>query len=368
MDKKEDLESYLESMARSAAPGDRLPTVRTLMTRFGVSQGVVQKAMSALKQRGLISAEVGRGTFFVGAAETATGPGPAAEARAPSVLLLRRATSLQRGKRVLELLQARFQSDGWRVVEMSYTDHRDALAILRTLPKFDCCVVQSTFETISIEMLVALQRKTRSIVIDGAALSGTEADAVGLEWGTSVGLAVARLERLGHGAIGLVTTAHFLLASELGRRRFLGAGSDAGRRSIVEIPAWPHQDYERLAVDRIAALRRADGSFPFSALIVWGIESGQLFRKLLADRGIAVPGDLSVVLLGRTDLMSEHDGFFDCIGSSTARQAEKLYEAVQRRRNDADAEYRTFYLDCETRDGRSTDAPSTAEPPSAMQD
>lgn len=366
MNLKDDLESYLESMARSAAPGDRLPTVRNLMTRFGVSQGVVQKAMAGLKARGLISAEVGRGTYFAGAAEPAIGTNPLTESRAPSVLLLRRATSLRRGKRVLERLQARFQADGWRVVEMSYTDPRDALAILRTLPKFDCCVVQSTFETISIEMLVALQRKTRSIVIDGAALSGTEADAVGLEWGTSVGLTLERLERLGHSEIGLVTTSHFLLASELGRRQFLGSGGEPDRRMIVGIPAWPHQDYERLAVDQIAALRRADGSFPFSALIVWGIESGQLFRKLLADRGLSVPGDLSVVLLGRTDLTSEHADFFDCIGSSTASQAEKLYQTIQRRRNDAEAEYRTFYLDSEIRDGRSIAAPSGPVQPGAI--
>ncbi|MCG8508348.1 MAG: GntR family transcriptional regulator, partial [Rhodospirillales bacterium] len=60
------LNDYLESLARQAEPGDRLPTVRSLMAQFGVSQSVVQRITERLKAEGRISAETGRGTFFVG--------------------------------------------------------------------------------------------------------------------------------------------------------------------------------------------------------------------------------------------------------------------------------------------------------------
>ena len=43
----DDLEQFLEDLARDARPGDRLPTIRELMRRFGASQMLVQRAFSA---------------------------------------------------------------------------------------------------------------------------------------------------------------------------------------------------------------------------------------------------------------------------------------------------------------------------------
>lgn len=50
-----------EVMALSA--GDRLPTMRAYMKRFGVSQLLVSQALLILRQEGLIDSHVGRGTF-----------------------------------------------------------------------------------------------------------------------------------------------------------------------------------------------------------------------------------------------------------------------------------------------------------------
>ena len=49
-----DLEQFLDHLAHEARPGDRLPTIRELMKRFGVSQVLVQRAFQGLKDRGLI--------------------------------------------------------------------------------------------------------------------------------------------------------------------------------------------------------------------------------------------------------------------------------------------------------------------------
>lgn len=48
---------------KSAAQGQRLPTVRALMKRFGVSQLVVSQALLTLRNEGLLEAHVGRGSF-----------------------------------------------------------------------------------------------------------------------------------------------------------------------------------------------------------------------------------------------------------------------------------------------------------------
>jgi DNA-binding transcriptional MocR family regulator len=48
------------------SPGDQLPTHRELATRLGVALGTVSRAYAAAERRGLVSGEVGRGTFVRG--------------------------------------------------------------------------------------------------------------------------------------------------------------------------------------------------------------------------------------------------------------------------------------------------------------
>ena len=106
------LDRHLEALITNAREGQRLPTVRSLMREFGVSQMVVQRAFQALKGRGLISAHVGRGTYFLTGADPRGVAGPvtapasmarATSARARSVLLLRRTANTTRGRTLAEV-------------------------------------------------------------------------------------------------------------------------------------------------------------------------------------------------------------------------------------------------------------------------
>ncbi|WP_175546843.1 substrate-binding domain-containing protein [Natronohydrobacter thiooxidans] len=343
------LESYIESLALNARPGDRVPPVRHLMAQFGVSQAVVMRATERLKLQGRISAEVGRGTFFSGGeAEHAAHAEPREAPEVPdqrSVLFLRRSIRLQRGRRVLERLHIQLQDMGCRVVEVAYTDSRDALDILRNMPRFDTCVLQSTFETIAIDMLAAAHRLAPSIVIDGAVLAGTEVDSVGFEWASAVDLALDHLAAAGHNRVGLLLSTHFVLAAELGRIRFDSRRQTNDNLSEpIRIPAWPHEDFVAKAAEAVAGLRQSAGDLPFTALIVWGIEDGADFVSQLARRGIDVPADLSIVLLGRTDLVNEHAEFFTVAGSTTEAQAEALEQTIRRRWAQPDSDYRVTYL------------------------
>ncbi|ESR26845.1 PLP-dependent aminotransferase family protein [Lutibaculum baratangense] len=49
----------------AVAPGQRLPTHREMASKLGLSVGTVSKAYAAAERRGLISGEVGRGTFVL---------------------------------------------------------------------------------------------------------------------------------------------------------------------------------------------------------------------------------------------------------------------------------------------------------------
>src|SRR5487761_1707296 len=57
-----------ESERAGLGPGSRLPTERQLAVDLGVTRSGVRQALAALEADGLISREVGRGTFFSDAA------------------------------------------------------------------------------------------------------------------------------------------------------------------------------------------------------------------------------------------------------------------------------------------------------------
>jgi len=62
------VQSYLEAKIASGelAPGDKLPTERALVERFGVSRNTVRGALKVLEERGKITRMIGRGTFVTG--------------------------------------------------------------------------------------------------------------------------------------------------------------------------------------------------------------------------------------------------------------------------------------------------------------
>src|ERR1700757_1848598 len=45
-------------------PGDQLPAERDLAQRFGVSRTAVREAVKALREKGLVEADSGKGTFI----------------------------------------------------------------------------------------------------------------------------------------------------------------------------------------------------------------------------------------------------------------------------------------------------------------
>lgn len=341
-----DLTRFLEDLATKARPNEQLPTIRELMRQFGVSQVTVQKAFTRLKAAGLVVSEVGRGTYFRGGGASAgvgahAGSAPSSAVGIRSLLLLRRSISIARGRVLVEMLNRSFSASGHRVLEVSYTDPDHARAVLQGLPRFDACVVQSTYKPIPVELLSALRERTAVLAVDGLALVGTDAEAVGTEWGEPLAQALAHLVDQGHRRILFATTSHPLLATQLGMRRldYLKASRSDLHIDQLTVPQLPDDHYEEALAARLAALKGAGGRLPFTALAVWGVESGETFRALLSAADIDVPSDLSIVLLGRTDLANEHASFFTTFGCSVGDQAAALQQAILARWADPAAAY-----------------------------
>lgn len=337
-----DLEKFLDDLASGARAGDRLPTIRDLMQRFGLSQMSVQRVVQHMKARGIVDSQVGRGTFFLSQGPRSNGSPEVIETAATaetknttsrSVLLLRRSISIVRGRALIERLHQRFVDEGYRVLEVSYSDPAHAHAVLNGLPRFDACVIQSTYRSIPIEVLTAIREKTDIIAVDGTALVGADVEAVGTEWGEPLAEAVRKLLQRGHKKLAFAATSQPLLATQLGFRRWeylQNTLADVAMHTL-KIPLLPDEDYMQSLATELTTRVDEHGRLPFTALIAWGIEDAARFRQMLLDGGISIPDDLSVVLLGRTDLANEHGNFFEIIGSSVEDQVETLYQAITNR-------------------------------------
>lgn len=344
------------------------------MKRFGASQVAVQRAFGSLKEKGLIKSEVGRGTFFVGEglgtahgrelhAPPASAPSASLDAsRSPSVLLLRRSISVARGRLLIEGLQKALVADGARVLELSYTDPLHARAVLKSLPPFDACVVQSTYRTIPIELLAELRDKCAVLAVDGLALAGADVESVGMEWGEPLDAAVALLRGKGHHRIAFATTSLPFLSTQLALRHFRRLARDAGQAlecSEITPALLPDEGFADALVEHLQSVRLSSGSLPFSALVAWGVEDGAVFRAALARIGVEVPLQMSVVLLGRPDIASEHADFFDIVGSNVADQVNALHEVIQARMRSPGAPYGAALMPVRSRAGHSV-APAPA--------
>lgn len=312
------------------------------MRRFALSQMAVQRIVHEMKARGIVDSQVGRGTFFLAqGANAGESPrdGETAATEFPrrttsrSVLLLRRSISIARGRVLVEKLHQRLVASGHKVLEVSYSDPSHARAVLKGLPRFDACVVQSTYRPIPIEVLAAIREKTDVIAVDGTALVGADVEAVGTEWGEPLAEAARRLVQRGHRKLAFAATSQPLLATQLGFRRWEYLPNTLADASLqtIRVPTLPDEDYVQSLVAELMLRLDENGRLPFSALIAWGIEDGARFRRMLADVGVSIPEDLSVVLLGRTDLFNERGGFFEVIGSSIEDQVDALYQAINKR-------------------------------------
>ena len=355
------LRSYLLATAQTAASGEKLPTVRQLMKDFSLSQANVERVLDGLKQDGLIAAHVGRGTFFTGD-KSGQGPAqrPAADRTGRSVMLLRRSLQNARARNVLDRLQQKIADAGDVTLDVGYSNAAHARQVLQTLPRFDACIIQNSFDAMPIEMISAIRRKTDTVVVDGAWLVGTDVDAVGFEWGEPIAAAIRRLVATGHDHITLVTTDRFFLANEFGLHRYRAMRQQDDFAELLQpeicLPGLPSGDFEQAVVEALDA-SLAGSKHKRRAVIIWGVENGARLRSLLSGAGLSAPDQLSVVLLGRTDVAAEAADFFHIVGYSAAEQADGVFERLLERWRNPTAPYGLRLMPMRVRAGQSIGGP-----------
>ena len=331
--------------------GARLPTVRELMRTHRVSQATVQEALGQLREAGLLTSQVGRGTYVVkNGAHVVGDDGPRGD-RLESLLILSNASLNERCMLVQNHIVEELSRTGSKVVQISYHNTGHLLEILTSIPNFDAAILQSHYESIPIRLLSLLQGKARALVVDGHTVSGVDIDRVGTDWEDALDMAMAHLAGLGHRSVALVSLDSMAQPILTVRRAFDRAGRENGQwrdmRTImlggVHNPTHSVGEALRRA---LSGLMDGEGRLPFSAMITLGLSDSFGIRHCLDGLGIDWPRDLAVFILGHHDVPTEHFGTMSIAGSSYLEGARRLVEVIRRRLETPETPPQIVYLQC----------------------
>lgn len=344
--------------------GARLPTVRELMRSHQVSQATVQEALTRLREEGLLTSQVGRGTYVVKDGDAATQDGAGTARHLDSLLILSNASLNERCVLVQNHIVGHLSRTGSKVVQISYHNTGHLLDILTSVPDFDAAILQSHYENIPIRLLNLLQGKTRALVVDGNSVAGVDIDRVGTDWEEALDLALEHLSELGHRSIALVSLDSMAQPILSVRRAFdrIGRRHKTGWEHAESIALGgvlhPTQRVGDALKTALGALVDRHGRLPFTAMATLGISDSLGIRQCLTEMGISCPQDLSLVVLGHHDVPTEHFGFMSMAGSSYLAAARSLIEVIHKRIEAPREAPQIVYLDCVAEFRESTGAPS----------
>ncbi|MDQ0392071.1 GntR family transcriptional regulator [Labrys monachus] len=331
----------LRRMADGLPVGSRLPTVRDLVARYGVSQHVVQQALQALSADGVVATHVGRGTFV--------GPRMAQPGRVATrqVLTLLHHSQYERGDIIAQTIHQRLTADGHTSVVLTYNDAEHAMAMLRDGPRYDSCILQPRTSVIPVRLLGLLREISNGVIIENRAVDQIDVDAISNDPSILSRLVLEHLTELGHRRIAWVVEDRPDYFYERVGRLFeafrFWRGLSQSEAPLVFSPS--RGGYFGFAdlVGTLSALFRGEGGPHPTAVVLLSFETGARILEAFEAVGLSMPGDVSVVRIGTPDIESEHLGKLAVAGRPSRQAAETVLKRLYWRwQNPADP-YGTVY-------------------------
>lgn len=349
LDTSKPLSEALTEYVDISTDGTRLPTVRELMQKYGVGQASVQTVFALLKEQGLISATVGRGTYVTKKNEISGASLPSLD----SVLILSNSNINERCLRVQNTIVEGVRSIGGKVVQISYHDTEHLLEVLKTLPRFDAAVLQSHYESIPIRLFSLLKDKAGAIVVDGLSVAGVDVDRIGIDWEEAMALGLSHLTDMGHRRIALISLNSPSMPILLARRFFGRFDSWNGhnietRTELLEELVHPSTSVEGPFGKALDALEIGSPRGP-TAVMVLGVSDGSGVVSAIGKKNLTPGKDMDVVILGHTDIPSEHLNRLTIAGGKSGDGAEGMMRIIQTRLDDPAAPAQVVYIPTEIR-------------------
>lgn len=331
----------LRRMVVSMPAGTRLPTVRKLMSDYGVSQHLVQSALNQLRSEGAVESHVGRGTFVRFQPE----PSPSSAAR--SVLTLVYDSPYERSDAIASSVHRALIQRSYDSMTLTYHDPRQALEMLRGARRYNACILQPRTSSIHSSVLAQLREISDAVVIEGQMADGLDVDAIANDPATCVKLAISHLAGLGHKRIAWVTEESDQIFFRLAARFFEVArdllGADPAAMPTVFAPM---SGAQRNFMDLAGALRplfEGPAASRPTAVVISSFSDGPSIVSAFDKLGLKIPDDVSVIKIGTPDVPNDHIGRLAIIGRPASQVTDTVLNHLEWRWKNRSAVYHTVF-------------------------
>lgn len=318
----------------STPPGGKLPTVRELMGRLGATQFAVQSALKALKDEGIVSTQVGRGSF-VSDSKAKTSTKSQSGNQSLNVLLMTHSMRSGRGDRVAAAIYDDLMMAGNSVLAVTYNDLSSIESVLVN-NSFDLCLLQPRRSVLPVSVLASLKKCAKHIIIEGRALEKMDVDIIYRDRFESVKLACSHLRQLGHKSIGLISESHPEKVGyhdiELAFSLYCEA-AEIDQAPIIKSKAFTDIDTEdcsEILASKLDEHRQKHSSLP-TAFVVSGHFSGECINQVFKSLGLSIPEDVSVVRIRATGDLNIPGGFFTSVARTPDQIAKSIHKMIDRR-------------------------------------
>ena len=306
-----DVISALRGEIETLSDGAKLPTVRALMKQLGVGQSVIQQAVDLLESEGLVSAEVGRGTFV-------RRRGGAANPGERSVVILNHERPGRRGELIAARLHEQLLAAGSRSVVITYSDLTHAGDWLRAMPAVDACVVRPQSDVLPVGIVAAIKTKCRAMVIEGTPIEHLDVDSVATDWLLAIETSIRHLRSRGHERIALALNERDSRYAREGTRLF------KSMMRLLNVDDAPVV-YLKDAAGQLDALGNT------TAVIAWGAFVVSALKQLVVKQ--------TIVAMESPDLQDDALAGLTVVGRPSARIAAAVIERIDFRLAHPDAPF-----------------------------
>ncbi|WP_294501564.1 GntR family transcriptional regulator [uncultured Victivallis sp.] len=283
--KSDELCAMLRQRIASMEDGAPFPTVRQLMAEYGVSQSTVTPAINLLKEKGLLKAYVGRGSFVC------------RKKAAPRLLLLQNNWPAKIFQLMADSLREGAEANGFEFAHELYDYHED---ITQSLANYDADIIildGIANDLLTPEQILAISRSPAPVILSRNAVPVKQINYVCGD-NSAAGSNIANyLINMGHRKLGFLINEPHLYTIETYRRGFESCARAHGCKVTVldcemQPGDRPDQQIEKF-IEEYAA-----GKYDFTALFPVSCNGAVIARKFLDRHGIRVPQDLSLISSG----------------------------------------------------------------------
>lgn len=281
---------YLQLRRRIAGMrnGEPFPTVRQLMAEYGVSQSTVTPAINLLKEKGLLEAHVGRGSFVC-----------RQNGEKPCMLLLQNNWPSENFTALAATLRRYAEQGGFHFEHKFYDYHDDITPHLASF-EADVIVLDGIANDLfTPEQVMAVSNCPVPVILSRNTVTVSRINYVCGD-NAAAGMTIANyLYRMGHRKLGVLFNEPHIHTGECFFRGFYSCALSNGCSvELLDCAIRPGERAERQIEKFMAEF--AAGKYDFTALFPISCDGAMLARNSLLKHGVRIPDDLSMISAGTT--------------------------------------------------------------------